>query len=58
MLRGYVSEYLSRGDGLLAIKESLILCGFEGFFVEYEPVLLAGKNEYRTWKFSRGAKIC
>ena len=58
MLRGYVSEYLSCGDCLFAIEETLSLCGLTGFFEEYEPVFLAGKNVYRIKKFKRGAKIC
>lgn len=36
------------GNRLLAIKETLILCGLAGFFEEYVPVFLAGKNVYRT----------
>lgn len=47
MLRGYVSEYVPRGDRLLAIEEILSLCGLAGFFEEYVPVFLAGKNVYR-----------
>ena len=35
------------GDCLLAIEKTLILCGFQGFFREYAPVFLAGKNVYR-----------
>ena len=47
MLRGYVSEYLSCGDGMLAVKETLISCGLAGFLEEYVPVFLAGENVYR-----------
>ena len=32
------------GDGLLAVEETLILCGLAGFFEDYVPVFLAGKN--------------
>lgn len=45
MLRGYVSEYLSCGDGVLALAKSPSLSGFSGFCAEYEPVFLAGKYE-------------
>ena len=37
----------SRGDGLSTLEESLISCGFAGFFEEYEPVFLAKENVYR-----------
>ena len=30
------------GDGVLAIGETLILCGLTGFFEEYVPVCLTG----------------
>ena len=43
---------ISRWDGLLALKETLILCGFEGFFKEYVPVFLTGKM-YIAAGFSR-----
>lgn len=42
------SEPDTCGNRLLAIKETLILCGLAGFFEEYVPVFLAGKNVYRT----------
>ena len=58
MLRGYVPRDGACGDGVLAIEETLSLCGLTGFFEEYEPVFLAGKNAYRIKKFKRGAKIC
>jgi hypothetical protein len=45
--------YLPRGDCVLAIEETLILCGFAGFFEEYVPVFLERKNVYRT-QISRG----
>lgn len=32
---------------MLAIEEILSLCGLAGFFEEYVPVFLAGKNVYR-----------
>ncbi|MCI5503351.1 MAG: recombinase family protein [Eubacterium sp.] len=48
----------ARGKRLFAIEETLSLCGLTGFFEEYEPVFLAGKNVYRIKKFKRGAKIC
>lgn len=35
------------GDGLFAVEETLSLCGLTGFFREYVPVFLAGKNVYR-----------
>ena len=54
MLRGYVSEYLPCWDGLLAVEETLILCGLEGIFEEYVPVLLAGENVYRTLILQEG----
>ena len=41
-------KYATRGDGLLAITQSPSLSGFQGFFEEYVPVFLAGKNVYRT----------
>ena len=43
---------------MLAVEETLILCGLAGFFEEYVPVFLAGENVYRKKKFKRGAKIC
>ena len=43
---------------MLAVEETLILCGLSGFFEDYVPVFLAGKNVYRTRNFKRGAKIC
>ena len=33
---------------MLAVKETLILCGLAGFFEEYVPVFLTRKNEYRV----------
>ena len=45
------------GGCLLAIEETLILCGLAGFFEEYVPVFLADKNVYRTWQLKRGAKF-
>ena len=42
MCSGYVSRDLSCGDGMLAVEETLILCGLAGFFEEYVPVFLAG----------------
>ena len=36
------------GDGVLAVEEILSLYGLAGFFSEYVPVFLAGKNVYRT----------
>lgn len=44
------------GNRLLAIAKSLSLSGFQGFFREYVPVFLAGKNVYRTQNFKRGVK--
>ena len=44
MLRRSVSEDKSCGDGLPAVEETLILCGLAGFFEDYVPVFLAGKN--------------
>ena len=38
----YVPAGGTRGDGLLAIEETLILCGLAGFSSEYVPVFLAG----------------
>lgn len=35
------------GDSLLAVEETLSLCGLAGFFEDYAPVFLAGKNVYR-----------
>lgn len=32
---------------MLAVEETLILCGLAGCFREYVPVFLAGKNVYR-----------
>ena len=58
MLRGYVPGDGACGDGMFVIEETLSLCGLTGFFEEYEPVFLAGKNAYRIKKFKRGAKIC
>lgn len=43
-MRGYVSEYGACGDGLFAVEETLILCGLAGFFEDYVPVFLTGKN--------------
>lgn len=43
---------------MLAVEETLSLCGLAGFFEEYVPVYLVGKNVYRVKKFKRGAKIC
>ena len=48
MLCGYVPEYLSCGDRLLAVEETLSLCGLAGFFKDYVPVFLARRNVYRT----------
>lgn len=31
-------------DGMLAVEETLILYGLAGFFEDYVPVFLAGKN--------------
>lgn len=42
---------------MLAIEETLILRGLAGFFGEYVPVFLAGKNVYRLKKFKRGQKF-
>lgn len=44
MLCRPVSEDEPCGDGLLAVEETLILCGLAGFFEDYVPVFLAGKN--------------
>lgn len=46
------------GDSLFTVEETLILCGLSGFFEDYVPVFLAGKNVYRTRNFKRGAIIC
>ena len=43
---------------MLAVEETLILCGLTGFFKDYVPVFLAGKIVYKIEKFKRGAKIC
>ena len=43
---------------MLAVEETLILCGFDGVFWKYVTVFLAGKNVYRIKEFQRGAKIC
>ena len=43
---------------MLAVEETLSLCGLAGFYSKYVPVFLAGKNVYRIKKFKRGAKIC
>ena len=43
---------------MFADEETLILCGFEEFFADYEPVLLAGKSVYLFKKLKRGVKIC
>ena len=40
----YVPDGGACGDGLLAIEETLILCGLAGFFCGYVPVFLVGKN--------------
>lgn len=48
MLRGPVLSNGACGDRLLAIEETLILCGLAGFFAKYETVFLAGKNVYKT----------
>ena len=45
---GYVSVDGACGECLLAIEETLILCGLAGFFEEYVPVFLAEKNVYKT----------
>ena len=42
----------------LKVLKIKVSCGLTGFFEEYEPVFLAGKNVYRIKKFKRGAKIC
>ena len=42
---------------MFAVKETLSLCGLAGFFCEYVPVFLAGKNVYRIIDFKRGLKI-
>ena len=57
MLRGYVSEYLSRRDGSINVTKILILCGFEGFIEDYVSVFLAGKNVYNLEKFKRVQKF-
>lgn len=44
---GFIPEHGAYRDGLLAVEETLILCGLAGFFEGYVPVFLAGKNEYR-----------
>ena len=49
-------SYDACGNRLLAIAKSLSLSGFQGFFREYVPVFLAGKNVYRTQNFKRGVK--
>ena len=54
----YVPAGGACGDSVLAVEETLILCGLSGFFEDYVPVFLAGKNVYRTRNFKRGAKIC
>lgn len=35
------------GNSLLAVEETLSLCGLAGFFEDYALVFLAGKNVYR-----------
>lgn len=47
---------IARGDGLLAFKETLILCGLVGFLANYVPVFLAGKMYVKTPIFKRGEK--
>ena len=42
---------------MLAIAYSPSLSKFQGFFEEYVPVFLVGKNVYNLEKFKRGAKI-
>ena len=42
---------------MLAIEETLILCGLAGFFSEYVPVFLAGKNMNLFIELKRGAKF-
>lgn len=44
MLRRSVSEDKPCGDGMPAVEETLILYGLAGFFEDYVPVFLAGKN--------------
>lgn len=34
----------ARGDGRASLEKSLILRGFPGFLLEYEPVLLTKNN--------------
>lgn len=41
---GYVSGDGARRDCLFAVEETLILCGLAGFFEDYVPVFLIGKN--------------
>lgn len=41
---------------MLAQSKTLILYGLAGFFEEYVPVFLAGKNVYKTQNFKRGVK--
>ena len=41
---------------MLAEQESLILCGFQGFFEEYVPVFLAEKM-YIKLQFLRGGGV-
>lgn len=43
---------------MLAVQETLILCGLAGFCCEYVPVFLAGKNVNLFEELKRGAKIC
>ena len=44
---GYVCRKQACGDGMFAVEETLILCGLAGFFEDYVPVFLTGKNVYR-----------
>lgn len=56
--RGHVPVYGECGNRLLAVKETLSLCGLAGIFEEYVPVSLARKNVYKLKKIKRCAKIC
>ena len=42
-----VSTDTACGDGMFAVEETLILCGLAGFFEDYVPVFLTGKNVER-----------
>lgn len=43
----FICKYCTRGDCVLAIAQSPSLSGFQGYFEEYVPVFLEGKNVYR-----------